>query len=141
MGEKEEERAYGEVWRVVELLRLVVGAQRWWDATFAGSVGSLMELSERVAYEPEEFVWLGGDANMNGVAAGSWTGAVYFVFRTADWAELRKASVRAFQLRDVSDDVIIATWELLCFVVLVTNCAHNWCAPPALYVSPDHFAL
>ena len=36
--------AYQEVWRVMELLRLVVGSPHWWDATFSGSVASTLPL-------------------------------------------------------------------------------------------------
>ena len=129
--------AYSELWAVVELLRIVVGSQQWWSTTFSGSVGSLMGLEERMQFEPEELVWLGGDANMNGVAGVSWSDGVYYVFRTADWADKLKESVRAFQMREVSDDVIIAIWELMCFVVLATNCAANWQNRTVLYVSDN----
>ena len=34
--------AYGEVWRVMELLRLIVGSPHWWGSTFSGSVASAL---------------------------------------------------------------------------------------------------
>jgi len=73
----EEKLAYAEIWRVVEFLRILLGTQRWWDASFSGSVASLLPLRERLKYDnTREFIWVGGDANMNGVAAGSWTDGV-----------------------------------------------------------------
>ena len=65
--------AYEEVWRVFELLRLVGGSAHWWDSTFGGSVASTMPLRERLLFSNAEeyLVWVGDDANMNGVAAGS----------------------------------------------------------------------
>ena len=134
---KEEQLAYSEAWAVVELLRVIVGSQQWSSATFSGSVGSLMDIQERLMYEPEGLIWLGGDANMNGVAAGSWSDGVYCVFRTADWQEMLKASAREFQLREVADDVMIAIWELMCFIVIATNCAENWRDRHVLYVSDN----
>ena len=81
--------AYEEVWRVVEILRLVGGSPHWWDATFSGSVASTMSLRERLPFSCAEecLIWVGGGANMNGVAAGSWSDGVYAIVRTEDWAE------------------------------------------------------
>ena len=45
-----ERDAYEEVWRVVELLRLVGGSPHWWDASFGGSVASTMSLRERLLF-------------------------------------------------------------------------------------------
>ena len=56
----------------MELLRLIVGSPHWWDATFSGSVASTLSLRDRLMFSDAEeaLVWVGGDANMNGVAAG-----------------------------------------------------------------------
>ena len=111
--------AYEEVWRVVELLRLVGGSPHWWDATFGGSVASTMPLRERLMFScaDEMLVWVGGDANMNGVAAGSWTDGVYAIVRTADWAEAIMAVVENDLGKEnvTKDQLLVAIWEFLCF--------------------------
>ena len=86
---QEVREACEEVWRVVELFRLVGGSAHWWDSTFGGSIASTMPLRERLLFSNAEecLVWVGGDANMNGVAVGSWTDGVYAIIRTGDWGE------------------------------------------------------
>ena len=52
--------AYQEVWRVMELLRLIVGSPHWWDATFSGSVASTLSLRDRLMFSDAEeaLVWV-----------------------------------------------------------------------------------
>ena len=85
--------AYEEVWRVMELLRLIVGSLHWWDSTSSGSVASALPLRERLLFSnaEEALIWVGGDANMNGVAAGSWSDGFYAIVRAADFDALLKA--------------------------------------------------
>ena len=124
---QEVREAYEEVWRVVELLRLVGGSAHWWDSTFGGSVASTMPLRERLLFSNAEecLVWVGGDANMNGVAAGSWTDGVYAIIRTEDWAE----AIMEVVLNDLGkenvtkEQLLVAIWEFLCFLMIATACA------------------
>ena len=71
---------------MMELLRLIVGSPHWWDSTFSGPVASTLSLRDRLMFSDAEeaLVWVGGDANMNGVAAGSWTDGMYAIVKTED---------------------------------------------------------
>ena len=107
--------AYEEVWRVVELLRLVGGSAHWRDSTFGGSVASPMPLRERLLFSNAEecLVWVGGDANMNGVAAGSWTDGVYAIVRTEDWGDVIMEVVVLNGLgkeKVTKDQLLVAIW-------------------------------
>ena len=119
--------AYKEVWRVVERLRLVGGSPNWWDATFGGSVASTMPLRERLMFScaDEMLVWVRGDADMNGVAAGSWSDGVYAIVRTADWAETIISVVENDLGKGIvtKDQLLVAIWEFLCFFMISAACA------------------
>ena len=138
---QEVREAYEEVWRVVELLRLVGGSAHWWDSTFGGSVASTMPLRERLLFSNAEecLVWVGGDANMNGVAAGSWTDGVYAIIRTEDWGE----AIMDVVLNDLGkenvtkDQLLVAIWEFLCFLMIATACAEKWANKVVLYVTDN----
>ena len=136
-----EREAYEEVWRVVGLLRLVGGSPHWWDATFGGSVASTMPLRERLVFScaGEMLVWVGGDANMNGVAAGSWSGGVYAIVRTADCAEATMAFVENDLGKEnvIKDQLLVAIWEFLCFFMIAAACAARWNSKIVLYVTDN----
>ena len=133
--------AYEEVWRVVELLRLIGGSPHWWDASFGGSVASTMTLRERLLYSDasESLVWVGGDANMNGVASGSWSDGVYAIVKTEDWSAALLSVVSAdLGGEDASEEeLIVAIWEFLCFLMIATSCAANWSNKIVFYATDN----
>ena len=92
------------------------------------------------ADEPDPLVWIGGDAKLNGVAAGSWTDGIYAVIATADWED----AVRSAVAEDIGEDNIdmatltVAIWELLCFLMIATIAAAGWTDKIVIYVS-DNF--
>ena len=133
--------AYEEVWRVVELLRLIGGSPHWWDASFGGSVASTMALRERLLYSDasESLVWVGGDANMNGVASGSWSDGVYAIVKTEDWSAALLSVVSAdLGGEDASEEeLIVAIWEFLCFLMIATSCAANWSNKIVFYATDN----
>ena len=55
---------------------------------------------------------------MNGVAAGSWSGGVCAIVRTADWAETIVAVVETDLGKEnvTKDQLLVAIWEFLCFL-------------------------
>ena len=126
---------------MVELLRLVGGSPHWWDATFGGSVASTMPLYERLMFAcaDEMLVWVGGDANMNGVAAGSWSDGVYAIVRTADWAEAIMSVVENDLGKEnvTKDQLLVAIWEFLCFFMIAAACAARWNSKIVLYVTDN----
>ena len=138
-------KAYEEVWRVMELLRLIVGSPHWWDSTFSGSVASTLPLRERLLFSnaEEALIWVGGDANMNGVAAGSWSDGFYAIVRTADFDVLLKAILTEdFGAEDCTEDeLIVAIWEFLCILMIATYCAARWTNKIVLYVSDNQLAM
>ena len=134
-GDAASRAAYEAVWQWAEVLRLIVGSPRWWESTFAGTFLSLIPLHERLRLPSAEdnIVWTGGDANLNGVAAGSWTDGRYFVLQTAEWRE--RLLVIAPDAADPK--LFVAIWELLCFVCLASLLAADWEGKIVLYVSDN----
>lgn len=105
-------RRSGSVRSLVEILRLVGGSPHWWDATFSGSVVSTMSLRERLLFSCAEecLIWVGGDANMNGIAAGSWSDGVYVIVRTEDWAEaIMSVVIHDLRKEDVTKEQLLVT--------------------------------
>ena len=133
--------AYEEVWRVVELLRLIGGSPHWWDASFGGSVASTMTLRERLLYldASESLVWVGGDANMNGVVPGSWSDGVCAIVKTDDWSAALLSVVSAdLGGEDASEEeLIVAIWEFFCFLMIATPCAANWSNKIVFYATDN----
>ena len=133
--------AYQEAWRVMELLRLIVGSPHWWDSAFSGSVASTLSLRDRLIFSDAEeaLVWVGGDANMNGVAAGSWTDGVYAIVKTEDWEPLLREILTDDLMPEGGEEgtVIVAIWEFLCIIMIATFCAARWTDKIAVYVSDN----
>ena len=107
-----------------------MGSPHWWDSAFSGSVASTLPLRERLLFSnaEEALIWVGGDANMNGVAAGSWSGGFYAIVWTADFDVLLKAILTDdFGAEDCTEEeLIVAIWEFLCILMIVTYCAARW---------------
>ena len=84
-------------------------------------------------------MWVSGDANTNSVAAGSWTAGVYAVIRTEDWAE----AIMEVVLNDLGkanvtkDQLLVAIWEFLCFLMIATACAGKWASKVVLYATDN----
>ena len=85
-------------------------------------------------------MWVGGGANMNGVAAGSWTDGVYAIVRTEDWGE----AIMEVVLNDLGkenvtkEQLLVAIWEFLCFLmILAAACAEKWSKNVVLYVTDN----
>ncbi|MAV11925.1 MAG: hypothetical protein CL861_00440 [Cyanobium sp. MED843] len=137
----DEKYAYQRVWDTVELLRCIVGSTFWWDAAFSGSVASTFSLRERLRFAGSEdsLVWVGGDANMIGVAAGSWSDEVYAIVRTADWEKKLKRvwSDELGELNVTEDELIVAIWEFLCYFMIMAVCAYRWTNKIVVYVSDN----
>ena len=76
---------------------------------------------------------------MNGVAAGSWTDGVYAIVRTSDWGEALLDVVREdLGSEDASEEeLLVAIWEFLCFLMIAASCAGNWSSKIVLYVSDN----
>ena len=129
----------------MELLRLIVGSPHWWDSTFSGSVASTLPLRERLLFSnaEEALIWVGGDANMNGVAAGSWSDGFYAIVRTADFDVLLKAILTEdFGAEDCTEqELIVAIWEFLCILMIATYCAARWTNKIVLYVSDNQLVM
>ena len=137
--------AYQEVWRVMELLRLIVGSPHWWDSAFSGSVASTLSLRDCLMFSDAEeaLVWVGGDANMNGVAAGSWTEGVYAIVKTEDWEQLLREIMNADLMSEGVEEgtVIVAIWEFLCIIMVATFCAARWTDKIVVYVSDNQLVM
>ena len=76
---------------------------------------------------------------MNGVAAGSWSGGVYAIVRTADWAEaIMYIAENDLDKENVAkDQLLVAIGELLCFFMIAAACAAGWNSKIVLYVTDN----
>ena len=65
---------------------------------------------------------------MNGVAAGSWSDGVYAIVKTEDWSgALLSVMTADLGREDASEEeLIVAIWEFLCFLMVATSCAAKW---------------
>ena len=137
--------AYQEVWRVMEPLRLIVGSPHWWDSAFSGSVASTLSLRDRLMFSDAEeaLAWVGGDANMNGVATGPWTDGVYTIGKTGDWEALLRDILTGELMSEGVEEgtVVVAIWEFLCINMIATFCAARWTDKIVVYVYDNQLVM
>ena len=76
---------------------------------------------------------------MNGVAAGSWSDGVYAIVRTSDWGEALLDVVREdLGSEDASEEeLLVAIWEFLYFLMIAASCAGNWSSKIVRYISDN----
>ena len=76
---------------------------------------------------------------MNGAASGSWSDGVYAIVKTEDWSAALLSVVSAdLGGEDASEEeLIVAIWEFLCFLMVATSCAANWSNKIVFYATDN----
>ena len=76
---------------------------------------------------------------MNGVASGSWSDGVYAIVKTEDWsaALLSVVSTDLGGEGASEEELIVAIWEFLCFLMIATSCAANWSNKIVFYATDN----